>query len=209
MLGLELIQMMTSSNGSVFRVTGPLLGKITVTRSFDSFLDLRLNKQLSKLWRRRWFETQSCSLWRHCNAFSERGPRDYHGLYSLSDKTPYSQISWNLKVARFEVRVTISLWLIYLWQESRQHCCQGTCQLSKRYGLAGSNKNKCLSCICHTETCDSELSFHESEQTVPEVNAISSDFLCMNFINVNLLAFFPEIFVRQKCLVFFLCVRMY
>ena len=42
-------------------------------------------------------------------------------------------------------------------------------------------KNKCLSCICHTETCDSELSFHESEQTVPAVNAISSDFLCMNF----------------------------
>ena len=42
-------------------------------------------------------------------------------------------------------------------------------------------KNKSLSCICHTETCDSELSFHESEQTVPAVNAISSDFLCMNF----------------------------
>ena len=42
-------------------------------------------------------------------------------------------------------------------------------------------KNKCLSCICHIETCDSELSFHESEQTVPAVNAISSDFLCINF----------------------------
>ena len=63
--------------------------------------------------------------------------------------------------------------------------------------------------ICHTETCDSELSFHESKQTVSAVNAISSDFLCMNF-NVNLLGFFsPEIFVRQKCLVFFLCVHMY
>ena len=65
-------------------------------------------------------------------------------------------------------------------------------------------KNKCLSCICYTETCDSELSFHESKQTVPAVNAISSDFLCKNF-NVILLFFFPEIFVRQKCLVF-LCV---
>ena len=45
--------MMTSSNGNVFRVTGPLWGESTgpggfpsqrpVTRSFDVFLDLRLN----------------------------------------------------------------------------------------------------------------------------------------------------------------------
>ena len=72
-------------------------------------------------------------------------------------------------------------------------------------------KNKCLSCICHTETCDSKLSFHESEQTaVPEVNVISSDFLCMNFLMWIFCFVFPEIFVRQKCLAFFfsffLCV---
>ena len=46
--------MMTSSNGSIFRVTGPLCGEFTgpgefpaqrpVTRSFDVFFDLRLNK---------------------------------------------------------------------------------------------------------------------------------------------------------------------
>ena len=29
--------------------------------------DLRLNKRLNKQWRRRWFETPSRSLWRHCN----------------------------------------------------------------------------------------------------------------------------------------------
>ena len=50
--------MMTSSNGNIFRVTGPLCGEFTgtgefptqrpVTRSFDVFSDLRLNKQLSK-----------------------------------------------------------------------------------------------------------------------------------------------------------------
>ena len=33
------------------------------TRSFDVFFDLLLNNQE----RRRWFETPSCSLWRHCN----------------------------------------------------------------------------------------------------------------------------------------------
>ena len=38
-----------------------------VTRSFDVFFDLRLNKRLSK---QSWgwsFETLSCPLWRHCN----------------------------------------------------------------------------------------------------------------------------------------------
>ena len=50
--------MMTSSNGTIFRVTGPLCGEFTgtgelpaqwpVTQSFDVFFDLRLNKRLSK-----------------------------------------------------------------------------------------------------------------------------------------------------------------
>ena len=38
-----------------------------VTRSFDVFFDLRMNKQLSKQWWGWWFETQSCPLWRHSN----------------------------------------------------------------------------------------------------------------------------------------------
>ena len=40
-----------------------------VTRSFDVFFDLRLNKRLTKQSRGWWFETPSHSLWRHCNAF--------------------------------------------------------------------------------------------------------------------------------------------
>ena len=69
--------MMTSSNGNIFRVTGPLCGEFTgpgefptqrpVTRSFDVFLDLRLNKRLSKQPWGWWFETPVWSLWRHCN----------------------------------------------------------------------------------------------------------------------------------------------
>ena len=66
---------MTSSNGNIFRVTGHLCGEFTgwfptqrpVTRSFDVFFDLRLNKCLSKQSWRWWFETLSCPLWRHCN----------------------------------------------------------------------------------------------------------------------------------------------
>ena len=49
------------------QVTGEFPTQRPVTRSFDVFFDLRLNKRLSKQSRRRWFETQSRSLWRHGN----------------------------------------------------------------------------------------------------------------------------------------------
>ena len=68
--------MMTSSNGSFFRVAGPLWGEFTGHRwillskdsdaSFDAFFDLPPNKRLSKQSRRRWFDTPSRSLWRRC-----------------------------------------------------------------------------------------------------------------------------------------------
>ena len=70
--------MITSSNGNIFRVTGPLCGEFTgpgefptqkpVTRNFDVFFYLRLNKRLSKQPWGCWFETPSWSLWRQCNA---------------------------------------------------------------------------------------------------------------------------------------------
>ena len=73
--------MMTSSNGNVFRVTGPLCGEFTgpgdfptqrpVTRRFDVFSDLRLNKRLSEQPWGWWFETPSWSLWRQCNGYLE------------------------------------------------------------------------------------------------------------------------------------------
>ena len=45
-------------------LTGEFPSQRPVTRSFDVFFDLRLNKRLSKQSRRRRFETPS--LWRHC-----------------------------------------------------------------------------------------------------------------------------------------------
>ena len=63
--------MMTSSNGNIFRVTGHLCGEFPtqrpVTRSFDVFFDLHPNKRLRKQSWGWWFETLSCSLWHHCN----------------------------------------------------------------------------------------------------------------------------------------------
>ena len=69
--------MMTSSNENIFRVTGHLCGEFNGPRwiprtkasvaELCCFLDLRLNKRLSKQSRGWWFETLSRSLWRHRN----------------------------------------------------------------------------------------------------------------------------------------------
>ena len=51
-------------------VTGEFPAQRPVTRNFDAFFDLGLNKLLSKQARRRWFEIPSRSSWRQCNEFT-------------------------------------------------------------------------------------------------------------------------------------------
>ena len=69
------IFMMMSSNGNIFRVTGrspvdsPHKGKWCGALMLS--LICAWTKQLSKPSRRRWFETPSRSLWRHCNAIKQ------------------------------------------------------------------------------------------------------------------------------------------
>ena len=80
-------------------VTGEFLAQRPVTRSFNVFFDLRLNKQLSKQSRGWWFDTLSRPLWRHCNEVIGRR----HSLHTptfllflrcnLSIKMAYQQIS--------------------------------------------------------------------------------------------------------------------
>ena len=53
-----------------FPVTGEFPSHRPVTRCFDVFFDLCLNKRLSKQSWGWWFETPSRSLWRHCNVLS-------------------------------------------------------------------------------------------------------------------------------------------
>ena len=50
--------------------TGEFPRQRPVTRSFDAYFDLRLNKRLSKQSLGWWFETPSLSLWRHCDDLS-------------------------------------------------------------------------------------------------------------------------------------------
>ena len=48
-----------------------------VTRSFDIFFDLRLNKRLSRQSWGWWYETLSCPLWRQCNGLSNMLIEDF------------------------------------------------------------------------------------------------------------------------------------
>ena len=68
--------MMTSSKGTISAllafvgkspVTGEFPSQRLVTRSFDVFVDLRLNKRLDKQSKCRWFQSPSRSIWCHCN----------------------------------------------------------------------------------------------------------------------------------------------
>ena len=52
------------------KVTGELPSQRPVTRSFDVFFDLRLNKRVSKQSKRRWFWAPSRSLWHHCKVLT-------------------------------------------------------------------------------------------------------------------------------------------
>ena len=72
--------MITSSNGNIFRVTGPLCGEFTglrwIPRTKASDAELwrflwSASKRLSKQSWGWWFETQSRSLWRHCSVMDE------------------------------------------------------------------------------------------------------------------------------------------
>ena len=74
----QIVYMVTSSNGNIFRVTGLLCGEFTGHRwiprtkvsDADRWCFLWSTSAPTvehKQWRRRWFETPSRSLWRHCN----------------------------------------------------------------------------------------------------------------------------------------------
>ena len=72
---------MTSSNGNVFRVTGPLWGESTehrwipLTKTSDSglwcFRWYAPEQTVGQQSKRRWFETPWRSLWRNCNVLLE------------------------------------------------------------------------------------------------------------------------------------------
>ena len=122
---------MTSSNGNIFRVTGPLCGEFTgpgeiptqrpVTRRFDVFFDLRPNKRLSKQPLGWWFETPSWSLWRHCNGQILNKPvcTNVKWNVGLVMKVNVIHLLWVSRTLRRNIRATDLQDLVY------QQGCQG------------------------------------------------------------------------------------
>ena len=97
-------------------VTGEFPSQRPVTRSFDVFFDLHLNKQLSKQMWGWWFETPSHSLWCHCNdnIGSDNGsvpcgePTNFLEQWWLSSMMPYGIASW------YYIQI---IWSIPWWNE--------------------------------------------------------------------------------------------
>ena len=78
----------------------PVTDARPVTRSFDIFFDLRLNKRLSKQRWGWWFETPSRPLWRHCNVTVVTGAiilAPYHSvkLFSLCEDRESTDDAWS------------------------------------------------------------------------------------------------------------------
>ena len=73
-------------------VTGEFPSQKPVTRSFDVFFDLRLNKRLGKQSQGWWFETTSCPLWRHCNGNRARQGHHSGTSWQIQILTAFSKI---------------------------------------------------------------------------------------------------------------------
>ena len=72
-------------------VNGEFPSQRPMTRSFDVFFYLRLNKRLSKQGWGWWFETLSRPLWRHCN---EMGLDEYTCYVTVHDTIEQFTVLW-------------------------------------------------------------------------------------------------------------------
>ena len=87
-------------------VTSPHNGPLT--RSFGIFVDLHLNKQLSKQSWGWWFETSSCSVSRHCNVWR-----------SLGDEMSFSQRAHCWLAVLLRAILIIVLWFTCLFVDKQ------------------------------------------------------------------------------------------
>ena len=124
---------MTLSNGNIFDVTGPFCGNSTVNSSHEgqwrgSLMGfyLCLNKRLSKQSGRRWIETPSRSLWRHCNdqQLTSKTLADVNSLINGKYVDNYVKHKWNVTKApikRFHkntLRISLTCALVKIRKKS-------------------------------------------------------------------------------------------
>ena len=98
----------------------PFVLGIPSQRPFDVFFDLRLNKPMSEQSWGWWFETSSCSLWRHCNENQLRGVKKWPN-YTVSMLWSYVFVVIQYIYVSYWLIVSIDItsglvligWLIY------------------------------------------------------------------------------------------------
>ena len=107
-------------------VTGEFPSQRPVTRSFDVFFDFRLNKRLSKQTRRRWFETPSRSLWRHCIFLRLAcSPCNIFSRNRQSNSTDLSYKSHNAPVPYFTIHHSVTEICTWLYSSVTKWCIVG------------------------------------------------------------------------------------
>ena len=122
-------QMETSALLAMCAANSPVPGEFPtqrpVTRTFDVFFDLRLNKRLSKQCRGWWFETLSCPLWRNRNVvlLFLSGTYIYRNPCFYQDKTfrAKSFVKWTLGLS-VATNEYMPHWIENVYEKNQNWC---------------------------------------------------------------------------------------
>ena len=117
-------------------VTGEFPAQRPVTRSFDFFFDLRLNKRLIKQSWGWWYETPSHPLWRHCSGYALIGASTRKMLSNV-----YKRQTWDKEN-------TSNVWNINVFRYNFMGECQ---MISYKYNIGIFRRRICW-VYCHLET---------------------------------------------------------
>ena len=103
-------------------VTGKFPVQMPVTRSFDAFFGLHLNKRLSKQSWGWWFETPYRSLWRHWNEYITNMNIELKNVFQVSSwNNGMRCMSWYVLSCNC-IESLCTYWLILLLSSTFFHC---------------------------------------------------------------------------------------
>ena len=116
---MEIFSALLATCAGISPVTGEFPAQRPVTRSFDAFFDLRLNKWLSKQWWCWWFETPSRPLWRHFNGHKSELFLATTGCYALTTmmvKSLKRRFQYRSNKSNIVVIDCIPSYISFLWK---------------------------------------------------------------------------------------------
>ena len=161
-------------------VTGGFPSQRPVTRSFDVFFDLRLNKRLGKQSWGWWFQTPSRPLWRHCNIKPRPVQEEIFRNAKLSSYPGYFRKPHWLSMGLPEIsRVTLS----DMEKDKQEHKHQSRKTNITHYSLfvqqfvqANNKGNTLRGVVCLSWSSDSFTKFHE------KLTALHGSLMVLNFL---------------------------